>query len=135
MKRPDSMRSHAGQVSFPGGRVEPEDASIEATALREAQEELGLQGAEVIGTLDDINTYGSNIDVTPVVGAFFAEPAITPSPVEVDTYFWVEAKDLARLDEWRGAGRLWFYERAPHTIWGATAAITRQLMELWVDTL
>src|SRR4051812_11282044 len=82
MKRPDGATAHAGQVSFPGGKTDPGDRDAIATALREAEEELGIAPAsvEVLGALDDINTAVTAFDVTPVVGALRERPVLRPSP-------------------------------------------------------
>jgi 8-oxo-dGTP pyrophosphatase MutT (NUDIX family) len=138
-KRPDTLRAHPGQVSFPGGRVEDEDADERAAALREAEEELGLdpKDAEVIGQLDDVVT-GTGFTITPIVAVFARMPVLRPNAVEVADWFWFP---LARLQDeagWKGLDitregrvyKVWFFDGAPHTIWGATAAMTRQLLEL-----
>src|SRR5512147_1452782 len=74
-RRAASLPHHQGQVAFPGGTMHPEDADLEATALREADEEVGLRPADVqlLGRLDDIETLGSRFRITPVVG-------VTPHP-------------------------------------------------------
>lgn len=137
-KRPDTLRAHPGQVSFPGGRIEEGDVDERHTALREANEELGIEAADVrvVGQLDDVVT-GTGYSVTPIVGVLDRMPVLRPNAEEVADWFWFP---LARLrgEGWRGLDvthdgrqhRLWFFDGAPHTIWGATAAMTRQLLEI-----
>ena len=86
VRRPDSMRTHAGQVALPGGAVEPGDRDGIAAALREAQEEVGLDPAEVTvaGTLDSAYIPVSNFDVLPVVGLWDGRSPLRPNPAEVD---------------------------------------------------
>lgn len=137
------MNKHAGQVSFPGGRAEPSDKNTADTALREAQEELGIDPSlvEVVGELDDFDTVVTDFNVAPIVGVLTQAPSLTPSPTEVADYFWVPLASLARKDAWRFAeltheGRLrhvWYYDDAPHVIWGATAAMLRQFLEWTCD--
>ena len=86
VRRPDSMRTHAGQVALPGGAVEPGDRDGIAAALREAHEEVGLNPAEVTvaGTLDSAYIPVSNFDVLPVVGLWDGRSPLRPNPAEVD---------------------------------------------------
>ena len=86
VRRPDSMRTHAGQVALPGGAVEPGDRDGIAAALREAHEEVGLDPAEVTvaGTLDSAYIPVSNFDVLPVVGLWDGRSPLRPNPAEVD---------------------------------------------------
>lgn len=138
MKRPDDSRAHPGQVSFPGGGIEVSDVSEHAAALREANEELGVIPADVriVGQLDDVVT-GTGYTVTPVVGVLERMPALQPNPKEVADWFWFP---FSRFFDggWRGMDitregqlyRVWFYDGAPHTIWGATAAMVRQMVDL-----
>src|ERR1700674_1130929 len=87
-RRTSHLTKHAGQVSFPGGRIDPEDANAEAAALREAREEIGLDPAnvEVIGRMDDYVT-GTGYSITPLLG--LAPPGLQfqPSPHEVESVF------------------------------------------------
>ncbi len=138
-KRPDNLRAHPGQVSFPGGRIEASDADEHAAALREANEELGIEARDVriIGQLDDIVT-GTGFTVTPVVGVLDTLPVLRPSPSEIADVFWFPLAKLREEAGWRQLDvtrdgqvfHLWFYDGAPHTIWGATAAMTRQILDL-----
>jgi 8-oxo-dGTP pyrophosphatase MutT (NUDIX family) len=130
--RAPHLKMHSGQVSFPGGRVDPHDASAEAAALREAQEEIGLDAGrvELLGRLPDYRT-GTGYRVTPVVGLVQPPFELKPDPREVSEIF--EVPLVALLDpanhrrdsrEWQGRRRHFFviaHER--HYIWGATAGM------------
>jgi 8-oxo-dGTP pyrophosphatase MutT (NUDIX family) len=136
-KRTDHVESHKGQISFPGGMVEEGDADIVHTALREAEEELGIRAKhiEVKGILDDL-AVPSGFIITPVVGILDALPLLTPNPLEVAEAFTVPfaffcnpANGRSESREYRGGRReVWFYEHGEHTIWGATAMIVRSLL-------
>jgi 8-oxo-dGTP pyrophosphatase MutT (NUDIX family) len=131
-KRSAALRRHSGQVSFPGGRIDPEDAGPEAAALREAEEEVGLPaaGIEVIGRLRDYVT-GTGYKVTPVMGLIAPGYTVTLAPAEVDAVFvlpWSTLLDETapeqRTTEYRGKMRqYWVWPHPDHYIWGATAAI------------
>jgi len=134
-KRNAHLSMHAGQVSFPGGRIDATDASPEAAALREAQEEIGLDPArvELLGRLGDYVT-GTGFCITPVVGLLPAglDPLdLVPSPDEVDAVFVLPldvlldpAAPCRRQVEFRGRWReFWVWPHSEHYIWGATAAI------------
>ncbi|HZD71907.1 MAG TPA: CoA pyrophosphatase, partial [Actinomycetes bacterium] len=85
VRRPHSMRNHAGQVGLPGGAVEPGDRDEVAAALREAHEEVGLDpvGVRVLGTLERLYISVSNFDVLPVVGLWDGDEPLRPNPTEV----------------------------------------------------
>ncbi|MBT0568704.1 CoA pyrophosphatase [Curvibacter sp. CHRR-16] len=140
-QRTAHLRSHAGQIAFPGGKVDADDADAIAAALREAHEEVGLPRthAEVLGTLPPYLT-GTGYAVTPVVALL--EPAAQPwqaSPGEVDAVFEVPLSFLMtpahhrrHALEWQGTQRQWW--SMPWTdasgerfIWGATAGMLRNL--------
>jgi 8-oxo-dGTP pyrophosphatase MutT (NUDIX family) len=131
-KRSAALRRHSGQVSFPGGRIDPEDAGPEAAALREAEEEVGLPPASVhvIGCLRDYVT-GTGYKVTPVMGLIAPGYTLTLAPAEVDAVFvlpWSTLLDEAapeqRSTDYRGKMRqYWVWPHPDHYIWGATAAI------------
>jgi len=135
--RPGTMRAHAGQVALPGGRIDPGEGVIEA-ALREAQEELGIDPALVrlIGPSDPYRT-GSGYEVTPVIAIVPGDIAITPNPDEVAQWFEAPldyvlnpAHQTAHAVEWEGRTRhyveiLW----QGHRIWGVTGAILANLAQ------
>lgn len=87
-QRASHLKSHAGQVSFPGGKTEPHDSSAEETALRETEEEIGLGRAhiDIVGRLGQ-RTTGTGFQVTPVVGLIRPPFELSPDPGEVDTIF------------------------------------------------
>lgn len=137
-RRTGDLRAHAGQIAFPGGKMDPEDATPADTALREAFEEIGLDPARV-----DVRGYlgayltGSGYRIVPVVARLAPPLALTLNPAEVDEAFEVPIAHLmnaARFElrhrEWRGARRA-FYEiqSGERTIWGITAGIIRVLYE------
>lgn len=131
-QRAAHLTSHAGQVSFPGGRIEPGDASPEAAALREAEEEIGLAPGhvELAGRLPDYVT-GTGYLITPVLGLLPDGLVLTPSPDEVAEIFTLPLSTLLdpraperRTRLFRGRERLfWVWPHERHYIWGATAAI------------
>jgi 8-oxo-dGTP pyrophosphatase MutT (NUDIX family) len=135
--RSESLPSHKGQISFPGGSIDPEDASPEAAALREAHEEIGLDPAavEVMGRLDDMPTFVSGYVVSPVVGVLDARPELTPNPAEVAHVLEIPLEDLVddirREPGFSERGRTypteaWVWNE--HVIWGVTARLLRDLL-------
>jgi 8-oxo-dGTP pyrophosphatase MutT (NUDIX family) len=135
-KRTSHLAKHAGQISFPGGRIDPEDSGPEAAALREAQEEIGLDAGavEVLGRLRDHVT-GTGYRITPILAT--VRPALTYqlSPHEVDAIFELPMRVVLDPDaprrqrqHVRGVWReYWVWPHPEHFIWGATAAILVQL--------
>ena len=138
-RRTDRVEHHQGQISFPGGRQDPEDRDLLATALREAEEEMGIrrEDVRVLGELDDICTV-TDFCVAPFVGMIPYPYPFRPNPHEIEEMIEVPLAvllDPARFRrEFRGlAGRMWpvyFYQHGRHTIWGATASIVKQLLDL-----
>ncbi len=131
-KRTSHLKKHAGQVSFPGGRIDKEDAHPEAAALREAEEEIALDPArvEVIGRMSDYVT-GTGYRITPVLGLLPPGLVYQPSPDEVEFVFELSIEVLLDPDapqrqyrEVLGRSReYWVWPHPEHFIWGATAAI------------
>lgn len=136
--RTDTLSSHKGQISFPGGSIDPTDPTPEHGALREAQEELGLDpiGVRVLGELDSFPTFVSGYVVTPFVGWLDEKPELQPNPAEVAQVLHVPIEDLAE-DIRREPGfehggnhyptEAWVWR--DHVIWGVTARIIRQFLE------
>jgi len=135
-KRTPNLARHAGQVSFPGGRIDPDDASAEAAAVREAAEEIALdpRHVELAGRLPDIAT-GTGFRITPVIGLLPPGLSFRPSPFEVEVVFELPVAALLDPDaprrefvELRGERReIWVWPHADHRIWGATARILLDL--------
>jgi len=131
-RRPATMARHPGQIAFPGGRVDPGDASGIAAALREAEEEVALPRGEVevLGTLDPYET-GTGFSILPVVGIVPPGLALTPHQREVAELFHVpfahvidSANHERRHGEWQGRARSFYVIRhGTREIWGATAGI------------
>lgn len=136
IKRPEYMGAHSGQVSFPGGKAETGETIIE-TALREAEEEIGVKSTDVkvLGRLSDFFVIPSNFMVAPVVGCLDRQATFAPDPIEVVRILGGDlesliADDAARVKEITAAGR--FQMMAPHfevegeVVWGATAMMLNE---------
>jgi 8-oxo-dGTP pyrophosphatase MutT (NUDIX family) len=131
-QRTTHLRSHSGQVAFPGGRAEPGDASAEFTALREAEEEIGLraESVEVLARLPDYRTRTGYV-VTPVIGLLTPPLALKPDPNEVAEIFEVplafvieERNCQRRTREFQGQTVGYYvFEYQGRVIWGATAGM------------
>ena len=138
-ERTEHLNDHAGQVSFPGGRYEPDDDGPVATALREAQEEIGLgpEAVEIIGCLDAQDT-STGFSVVPVVGLVDPLYSLTLDSFEVAEAFEVPLAFLfdgnnKRREEvfWRGRKRVYdvYDDYQGHKVWGVTARIIGSLQE------
>jgi 8-oxo-dGTP pyrophosphatase MutT (NUDIX family) len=135
-RRRSDLRSHAGEISFPGGRRDPTDPDLSATALREAEEEIGLPRAQVelIGTLPATSTFATGYEIHPFVGSIPAGVAWELSPREVDAVLELPVEEIragrtvTRLRR-RGVSFLTdAYVVGEHLVWGATARIIEHLL-------
>jgi len=135
--RPETMRNHPGQISFPGGRIDPGDDGPVAAALREAEEEIGLDPAavELLGALPPVGTLVTGYRVFPFVGSIAAGHAWSLQEAEVAE---VLEFSLPELVAGHADKRLWrrgvpiktpTYTVDGHFVWGATARIVEHLLE------
>jgi 8-oxo-dGTP pyrophosphatase MutT (NUDIX family) len=149
-RRSAELRSHRGQVSFPGGRIDPgEDAPT--AARREAFEEVGLSpgDVDVVGWLHPLFTMSAGSFISPVVGVLATRPLLVPNPAEVARVFDVALADLVadgvfHEERWThqpgrpppgpiGRRAVWFFEVDGETVWGATARVLVQLLSLVLE--
>jgi 8-oxo-dGTP pyrophosphatase MutT (NUDIX family) len=136
-RRRDDLRRHPGEISFPGGRAEPTDPDLMSTALREAEEEIGLPrgGVELLGALQPTPTIATGYAVYPFVGMIEAGQAWTLSPREVAEVIelplrTVRAGYARRRLTRRGLPiRTDTYQAGEHVIWGATARMLADLFD------
>jgi 8-oxo-dGTP pyrophosphatase MutT (NUDIX family) len=138
-RRAGHLRSHRGEISFPGGRTDPGETPAE-TAMREAREEILLDPGLVrrCGELDHIATPVSHAEVVPVVGTLAERPDIRPGTAEVDRILTVPLMDLLdsgvyheeRWGVWPLVMPIHFFTLEDETVWGATAHLLRELLEV-----
>ena len=138
-RRPQNMRTHSGEVSFPGGAQDPGETLWE-TACREAREEVQLDTSLLrrIGELDHLTTVSSRARIVPFVARLEQAPSLVANPDEVDAILRVPlsellASDVYREEIWKWPGStqerpVYFFEIDGDTIWGATANLLRQLL-------
>lgn len=145
-RRTWNMRSHSGEVSFPGGGQDDGDADLWQTALRESREEIALDtsAVELIGELDHLATVTSRSFIVPYVGALSGRPETTANPFEVSAVLHVSVAELLdpgifREERWQlpwAENRpIVFFELVGDTVWGATGAMLRQLLGIVTGTL
>jgi 8-oxo-dGTP pyrophosphatase MutT (NUDIX family) len=144
-RRTDTVLTHKGQISFPGGQQEKGDADIVETALREAYEEVGLEPSrvEVLGELDDVFTAVSGFVVTPVVGVMDGGlDDLRPAPMEVKSLLVVPISRLlepaVHTTQTRSANgqrfTIDYYTVGEDVIWGATGRMLNQFLRAWEAT-
>lgn len=138
-RRTEHLSRHPGEISFPGGLAHDDDPSLAVTALRETEEELGLprERVEILGALPAVHTFVSAILIVPFVGAISGEPAFAPNAGEIAEVLSYPIEDLEAAEttvEWPRDGHVYrgfAYPMADgNTIWGATAKILNELIEL-----
>ncbi len=141
-KRTDNVEHHKGQISFPGGACDDIDDSMNTTALRETEEEIGLQAnkIEILGALDDI-FIPTGFVVTPIVGYIESLPPLQVNCGEVaeillvalDNFF-DETKRRSEIRELKGMKRqIYIYDVWREPVWGATAVIIKQFTDLFAE--
>jgi 8-oxo-dGTP pyrophosphatase MutT (NUDIX family) len=136
-KRRDDLSRHAGEISFPGGRQDSPDEDLRRTALREADEEIGLppDAVELVGALPPQGTFVTSYKIHPFVGVIEAGLAWTPQPTEVEEVLELSLADLVSGFEMKRLIRRGVPIRTPaytvdgNLIWGATARIVQHLLE------
>jgi len=138
-KRAAHLKNHKGEISFPGGRVEP-DEQVHEAALREAVEEVALPAHDVtlVGELDHLLTIVSNSYIIPIVGILPYQPTLIASADEVDRVLHVPLHELVRTDTYAsevwetpmGSRNIYMYHLDDETIWGATARVLTQLLRI-----
>lgn len=138
-QRPTTMRQHPGEISLPGGRRDEADADLTATALREAQEELGIVGARVLGTLSSYPLYTSDYRLHPTV-ALLAHDDFTPNAAEVEAVHRLDLRAALRLPfiqgiPWDLNGKPHvspiFDIGAPRVVFGGTAQVLYDMLEVF----
>lgn len=135
-RRTDIVEHHKGQVSFPGGATDPEDTSPEETALREAEEEIGLHRSDVriLGQMGEMLTV-TNFLITPIVGVFPWPYAFTVHTIEVERVFTLPLAWLANHENWQefirretGYSVITYFPYDGELLWGVTARITLEFL-------
>jgi 8-oxo-dGTP pyrophosphatase MutT (NUDIX family) len=141
IQRTERVKYHKGQISFPGGAYEKKDGAILNAALREAEEEIGLarQDVQVLGELDDALTATSNYIISPFVGLIPYPYNFKPDKWETEELLEIPITDLLEkncfsegMTEQNGQEiETYFYRHGSRTIWGATAKILKQFLEIY----
>ncbi len=140
--RTETLPSHKGQISFPGGSIDPSDPTSEAAALREAEEELGLgpSAVRILGELDTVLTHVSGYIVSPFVGWIDKHPSLAPNPTEVARVLLVplaQLTDQIRAEPGFSHGgrtyptEAWIWRGS--VIWGVTAHLLRLFFEVLAE--
>lgn len=140
-RRTDTLSRHAGEISFPGGMADAGE-DLPKAALREAEEELGLNPSEVelLGALPSVHTHVSGILIVPFVGLLHRDPLFTPNAAEIADVLAFPLSELADVGgerEWEWEGRrfqTYVYELGGNVIWGATARVLRSFIQIVEST-
>ena len=135
-QRRDDLSHHAGEISFPGGRQDFPEEDLRTTALREAEEEIGLSPADVqlVGAVEPVGTFVTNYKIHPFVGVIRPGHAWTPQPTEVEEVLELSLPDLVSGFEAKRLLRKGVPIKTPtytvgrHFVWGATARIVEYLL-------
>ncbi|MDD4858599.1 MAG: CoA pyrophosphatase [Dehalococcoidales bacterium] len=140
-KRTQRVRTHKGQISFPGGTYEAADNSLRNTALREAHEEIGLkeEDVEVLGELDDFNSATTNFVISPFVGFIPSSYNFKLNEFETEELIETPLDHLMDRHHMREVNRIfngkkvtsYFYDYHGKVIWGATARILNQFLDIY----
>jgi len=140
MKRPPTMKHHPGQISFPGGKVEKEDTSAEMTALREAREEVGIDpgAVEILGKLSELYLEVSQFSIQPFIAWSDKKPDFLVNSGEVEELILFPLSDFVaneaisevELQTFTGPLLVKYYPHNGEIIWGATAMILSELIEI-----
>ena len=139
-RRADTMNSHRGEVAYPGGMRETQDPSIMITALREAEEEIGLSPdhVETIGQIDDLQTIQRDLIVTPTIGIIRHRPEWKMNPTEVARIFEIPLSALEQANGWRIKYRSWrgrdvpiyYFDYQGEVLWGLSGFATLLTLDL-----
>ena len=139
IERPTNNSIHSGQIAFPGGSVDPGDANEISTALRETEEEIGIQATsvEVIGPLSKLFIPASKFLVYPFVGSLDSKPQFRPNPAEVNSVITVSIDELLNLTPVTKAFQTSYgllqapcFQLGEHAVWGATAMMLSEFREV-----
>jgi len=144
IQRPDYTGIHSGQIGLPGGKEEPQDKNRIATALRETEEEIGVDTSKVliIGELSELYVQASNYNVLPVVGYLSEIPEYNPDPTEVSEVIECNVTDLIK-EEIKKEKELIirnkykiiapYFDINNHVVWGATAMMLSEFVTIWKE--
>lgn len=142
-KRTETVSTHKGQISFPGGGHDPEDADLWTTAVRETQEELGVkpESLQQLGALDDYPTFSTGFIVSPFVAAMDPPEEYHPSEAEIAEVIELPLRALAeagRMEVWEREGiryPMHIFDVGEHRVWGVTAFILRRFLDIVAPAL
>lgn len=137
-RRTDTVRSHAGQISFPGGAADPGEIDLWDTAVRETHEELGISPDDItrLGALDDYPTYSSGYIVSAFVGTIIPSATWTHSEAEIAEVIELPLQrliDAGRMEEWERDGirfPMHLFDVDEHRVWGLTAYILQRFLDV-----